>query len=68
LDNFQNDRPSRDTVSPKLLSKSLKMLAKLAGDAALFIDAYSVESIAQGILKMASDKDLRQRLTSSGYK
>ncbi|MBI5823950.1 MAG: glycosyltransferase family 4 protein [Chloroflexi bacterium] len=42
-------------------------IPEVAGDAALIVDAYSVESIAQGLIKMASDAKLRQRLISAGY-
>lgn len=51
-----------------LLTSDQSSIPEVAGDAALIVDAYSVESIAQGILRMASDTELRQKLTSSGYK
>ena len=51
-----------------LMTSDQSSIPEVAGDAALIVDAYSVESIAQGILKMASDKKLRQKLTSAGYK
>ena len=51
-----------------LLVSNQSSIPEVAGDAALIVDAYSVESIAQGILKMASDAELRQRLISAGYK
>lgn len=43
-------------------------IPEVAGNAALIVDAYSVESIACGLLKMASDKQLRERLSLAGYK
>lgn len=51
-----------------LLVSNQSSIPEVAGDAALIVDAYSVESIAQGILKIASDVNLRQRLISAGYK
>lgn len=51
-----------------LLASNQTSIPEVAGDAALIVDAYSVDSIAQGILKMASDAKLRQRLVVAGYK
>jgi glycosyltransferase involved in cell wall biosynthesis len=51
-----------------LMVSNQSSIPEVAGEAALIVDAYSIESIAQGILKMASDADLRQRLVSAGYK
>jgi glycosyltransferase involved in cell wall biosynthesis len=50
-----------------VLASNQSSIPEVAGDAALIVDAYSVASIAQGILKMASDADLRQRLVVAGY-
>lgn len=51
-----------------LLASDQTSIPEVAGDAALIVYAYSAKSIAQGILKMASDSNLRQRLVSAGYK
>ena len=51
-----------------LLTSDQSSMPEVAGDAALIVDAYSVEAIAQGILRMASDAELRQRLITAGYK
>ena len=39
---------------------------EVAGDAAVLVDPLSPESIAEGILKIARDPDLRQRLAANG--
>lgn len=52
--------------TPVLVSDQ-SSIPEVAGNAALTIDAYSIDSIAEGILKLASDAELRQRLVSAGY-
>jgi len=51
-----------------LLASNESSIPEVTGDAALIVDACSAESIAQGMLKMASDAELRQNLISAGYK
>ncbi len=41
-------------------------IPEVAGNAALIVDAYDVDSIAQGLLKMAFDEELRQKLVRDG--
>ena len=40
---------------------------EVAGDAALFFDPFDVESIASAIIKITTDKGLRDELTRRGY-
>jgi glycosyltransferase involved in cell wall biosynthesis len=42
-------------------------IPEVAGDAALMVDAYDIEAIAEGLIKMAADADLRQRLITAGF-
>ena len=43
-------------------------LPEVAGDAAFYVDAYSVDSISDGIKKVFSDRDLRKVLSEKGIK
>lgn len=52
--------------TPVLVSDQ-SSIPEVAGNAALTVDAYSIDSIAEGILKLSSDAELRRRLTSAGY-
>jgi glycosyltransferase involved in cell wall biosynthesis len=52
--------------SPVLVSGETS-LPEVAGDAALYVDAYDVLSIRDGMLRMATDPDLRADLTRKGY-
>lgn len=52
--------------SPVLTSNETS-LPEIAGDAALIVDAYSVDSIAQGMYRMGTDASLRSRLTRKGF-
>jgi len=42
-------------------------LPELAGDAALLVDPLNIESISQGMVKIATDVDLRTTLVKKGY-
>ncbi len=42
-------------------------LAEIAGDAALFVDAYNVESIAQGLCRLATEDALCANLRQRGF-
>lgn len=50
-----------------LMASNQSSIPEVAGKAALIVDAFSSESIAEGLLKMASDADLRKKLVSAGY-
>jgi glycosyltransferase involved in cell wall biosynthesis len=52
--------------SPVLTSAETS-LPEIAGDAALIVDAYSVDSIAQGMYRMATDANLRSGLRRKGF-
>ena len=52
---------------PVVCSK-IEPLDEVAGDAALFIDPLSVEAIAEGILKVLGDRQLRDKLVAKGLK
>ena len=41
-------------------------LAEVVGDAALAVDAYSVEDIAAGLERLLLDEPLRQKLSAAG--
>ncbi|HET9589045.1 MAG TPA: glycosyltransferase family 1 protein [Anaerolineales bacterium] len=42
-------------------------LPEVAGDAALIVDAYSIESIAQGLVRLGTDAGLRSELRRKGF-
>lgn len=52
--------------SPMLVSNQTS-LPEVAGDAALIVDGYSTDSIAQGLLQMALDPGLRSTLREKGF-
>ncbi len=52
--------------TPVLTSKSTS-LPEVAGEAALFVDPYDVSSIEEGILRLATDSELRARLRILGF-
>lgn len=49
-----------------VLTANNSCLPEAAGEAAVYVEAESVESIAQGILQLAQDAPLRQRLRQAG--
>lgn len=51
--------------TPTLVSND-GALAEVVGAAALRVDAYSVESIAAGLARLLTDKELRRRLSEEG--
>ena len=50
-----------------VLTSNISALPEVAGDAAILVDPYSVESIANGILAILSDEKLRYRLIEKGF-
>ncbi len=52
--------------SPVLSSRETS-LPEVAGDAAWMVDAYSLQSIADGIIRMATDATLRSELRRKGF-
>jgi glycosyltransferase involved in cell wall biosynthesis len=51
--------------SPVIVSNETS-LPEITGEAALTVDAYSTESIAQGIVRLATDANLRSQLKQKG--
>lgn len=49
-----------------VLTSNVSALPEIAGDAAILVDPFSVESIAFGIEKVVHDRELRARLASAG--
>jgi len=42
-------------------------MPEVAGDAAVYVDPYSIESITNGLQKLLSNQELRATLVESGY-
>lgn len=55
-----------NTVERVVLTSNLSSMPEVAGEAALLVDPYSVEDIRNGINKLISNPDLRERLVSHG--
>lgn len=53
--------------SPVIVSNETS-LPEIAGDAAFIVDGYSTESIAQGIVRLATDANLRSQLERKGIR
>lgn len=49
-----------------LMTSNVTAMPEVAGDAALLIDPFSVESITQGMLRLYADTQLRQQLVEKG--
>lgn len=49
-----------------VITSNVTAMPEVAADAALLIDPFSVDSIAQGMLQLYSDEALRQRLVEKG--
>ena len=49
-----------------VLTTNAASLPEVVGDCAVICDAYSVKSIAQGLYRLYSDKDLRAQLSRKG--
>lgn len=50
-----------------VLTSDQSSLPEIAGDAALVVDGYSADAIADGFLKMANDAHLRSQLRERGF-
>jgi glycosyltransferase involved in cell wall biosynthesis len=50
-----------------VLTSNTSSMPEVAGDAARYVDPVNVESIAEGMVELASDAALRARLIKSGY-
>ena len=51
-----------------VLTSNITALPEVCGDAALYCDPYAVEDIAQKLVQLASDEELRQTLITKGRK
>ncbi len=51
-----------------VLTSNVSALPEVAGDAAILVDPNKVEAIAEGILRLATDRELSARLRQSGKK
>jgi len=49
-----------------VITSNTSAMPEIAGDAALLVDPYSPESIAEGILKIETDENLRKEFINSG--
>ncbi len=49
------------------LASDQTSVPEITGNAALTVQAYSVDSIAQGMVRMAQDETLRRKLAAEGY-
>lgn len=53
-------------IGRPVVTSKISSMPEVAGNAALLVDPFSVESIHRGVKKIISDKELRIRLISSG--
>jgi glycosyltransferase involved in cell wall biosynthesis len=51
-----------------VLTSDTTSMPEVAGDAALLVDSFSVDSIADGILELATNSVLKETLKTKGYK
>ncbi|MDD7184379.1 MAG: glycosyltransferase family 1 protein, partial [Oscillospiraceae bacterium] len=49
-----------------VLTSGEASLPEVTGDSAVIVDAYSVKSIAEGLERIYSDRNLRERLSREG--
>ena len=54
------------SVGCPVLTSNVSSMPEVAGEAVLYVDPYSVDSISDGLRKMAGDTDLRARLAEAG--
>ena len=50
-----------------VITSSVTSMPEIAGNAAIIVDPYDVEAIAEGMLNLASNADLRRSLRSRGF-
>lgn len=55
------------TVGRPVVTSNLSSMPWVAGDAAVLVDPYSVESIRQGVRQVIGDRALRERLIQKGF-
>lgn len=54
------------SVGCPVLTSNCSSMPEVAGDAALYVDPFDIDSISNGLLKIANDSELRSRLSRSG--
>ncbi|HBG27355.1 MAG: hypothetical protein A2Y10_18810 [Planctomycetes bacterium GWF2_41_51] len=54
------------SCSTPIITSNISSMPEVAGEAALYVDPYSTESISQAIVKIANDEELRKNLVSLG--
>ena len=55
------------TCGVPVLTSNISSLPEVAGDAALLVDPLNVDDIADGMVRLLSDRELRRSLTQKGY-
>lgn len=56
-----------NTIGRIIVTSNLSSMPEVGGDAAIFVDPYSVESIRKGILTAIENDDLRNEKIQNGY-
>lgn len=54
------------TCGTAVITSNISSMPEVAGDAALYVDPYSKESISESIIKISHDEQLRQKLITKG--
>jgi glycosyltransferase involved in cell wall biosynthesis len=49
-----------------VITSNISSMPEVGGDAVLYVDPLNVESIAEAIIKISSDEQLRQKLIAAG--
>lgn len=55
------------TVGRPVITSNLSSMPEIAGDGALMVDPYNIESIKSGIQEIIESEELRQNLVQNGY-
>jgi glycosyltransferase involved in cell wall biosynthesis len=55
------------SVGCPVLTSNVSSMPEVAGEAALYVDPYDLDSLTSGLQRMASDTALRRRLSKAGY-
>ena len=55
------------SIGRPVITSNISSMPEVAGDAACFVDPYSVDSIRSGILRIMEDKHYREFLISKGF-
>lgn len=57
-----------NAVGRVVITSNLSSMPEVAGDAALLVDPYNVESIRDGVKRLINDQSLRETLVRNGFK